>query len=214
VLQILWIGTHLGEKWSQRATRARHGRTTRHDRPCRCGRSGRCGRPWQVRPILPGAAGPAPCHVLSLEHFLPRVHNLDERDLSRKRRFDRVCPPLQPINHYNRHSKSILSVTKRRRFIPRLKGGSAAPPNRHIGQNRRKEPTLNRLRSKDQERPSQRRWIIGPATPPHPAAPMKMGPRPQPTSLTYKRSLTPAGSHTPRWSISFPLFSSLRVGLL
>jgi hypothetical protein len=71
-------------------------------------------------------------------------------------------PPLRPINRYNRHSKAILSVTKRRRFIPRLRGGStaprepAAPPNRHTGQNRRKEPTLNRLRSKDQERPSQR----------------------------------------------------------
>jgi hypothetical protein len=38
VLQILWTGTHLGKKWSQRATRARHGRTNRHDRPCRCGR--------------------------------------------------------------------------------------------------------------------------------------------------------------------------------
>jgi hypothetical protein len=37
-----------------------------------------------------GAAGPAPCHILSPEHFLPRVHNLDERDLSRKCRFDRM----------------------------------------------------------------------------------------------------------------------------
>jgi hypothetical protein len=53
-----------------------------------------------------------------------------------------------------------------------------------------------------------RRWIIGSA------APIKMGSRPQPTSLTYKRSRTPAGSHTPRRSISFPLFSSLRVGLV
>jgi hypothetical protein len=59
--------------------------------------------------------------------------------------------------------RAILSVTKRRRFIPRLRGGPdaprgpAAPPNRHTGQYRRKEPTLNRLGSKDQERerPSQ-----------------------------------------------------------
>jgi hypothetical protein len=50
---------------------------------------------------------------------------------------------------------AILSVTKRRRFIPWLRGGPAAPPNRHTGQNQCKEPTLNRLRSKDQERPSQ-----------------------------------------------------------
>jgi hypothetical protein len=59
-----------------------------------------------------------------------------------------------------------------------------------------------------------RRWIIGLAAPPHPAAPMKMGPQAQPTSLTYKRSLTPAGLNTQRWSISFPLFCSLRVGLV
>jgi hypothetical protein len=39
---------------------------------------------------MPGATGLAPCHVLGPEHFLPRVHNLDERDLSRKRRFDRM----------------------------------------------------------------------------------------------------------------------------
>jgi hypothetical protein len=31
----------------------------------------------------------------------------------------------------------------------------AAPPNRHTGNNRHKELTLNRLRSMDQERPSQ-----------------------------------------------------------
>jgi hypothetical protein len=43
-----------------------------------------------------------------------------------------------------------------------------------------------------------RRWIIGPAAPPHPATPMKMGPHAQPTSLTYKRSLTPAGLNTLR----------------
>jgi hypothetical protein len=36
------------------------------------------------------AVGPASCHVLGPEHFLPRMHNLDERDLSRKHRFDRM----------------------------------------------------------------------------------------------------------------------------
>jgi hypothetical protein len=64
-------------------------------------------------------------------------------------------PPLRPINCHNRHSKAILSVTKRRWFILRLRGGPAAPPNSHTGQNRRKEPILNRIGSKDQERPSQ-----------------------------------------------------------
>jgi hypothetical protein len=44
----------------------------------------------QVRPALPGAAGPALCHVHGPKHFLPRVHNLDERDLSKKCRFDRM----------------------------------------------------------------------------------------------------------------------------
>jgi hypothetical protein len=66
VLQFLWIGTHLGGKWSQCATRARHGRTTRHGRPCRCGRPGKCGRPcWcsrpcQVQPHLPRATSSVP----------------------------------------------------------------------------------------------------------------------------------------------------------
>jgi hypothetical protein len=45
---------------------------------------------WQVRSALPGAAGPAPCHVLTPEHFLPHVHNLYEQDLSRKCRFDQM----------------------------------------------------------------------------------------------------------------------------
>jgi hypothetical protein len=29
---------------------------------------------------LAGAATPAPCHVFGPNHFLPRVHNLDEQD--------------------------------------------------------------------------------------------------------------------------------------
>jgi hypothetical protein len=53
VLQFLWIGTHLGG--NQRATRARHSRTTRHGRPCRCSWPYRCGWPYQVRPHLPRA---------------------------------------------------------------------------------------------------------------------------------------------------------------
>jgi hypothetical protein len=32
----------------------------------------------QARPALPGAAAPAPCHVLGPKHFLPYVHNLHE----------------------------------------------------------------------------------------------------------------------------------------
>jgi hypothetical protein len=158
------------------------------------------------------------------------VHNLDEQDLSRKRRFDiewmklwslgSMGPPLRLTNCHNHHSKSILSVTKWRRFIPWLRGGpaasrgSTAPPNRHttktVARNQPSTASGARIRSVQVKR----QWIIGPAAPPHPATPMKMGPHPQPTSLTYKRSLTPAGSHTPRRSITFQLFTSLRVGLV
>jgi hypothetical protein len=68
-------------------------------------------------------------------------------------------PPLRAINRHNCHSKAILSVPERRRFIPRHRGGSAAPLNRHADRNRLKLPTFNRLRSKDQERPS--RKVVG-----------------------------------------------------
>jgi hypothetical protein len=57
-------------------------------------------------------------------------------------------------------------------------------------------------------------WIIGLVAPLDPAAPAILGPHAQPTSLTYKRSLTPTGLSTQRKSISFPLFCSLRVGLV
>jgi hypothetical protein len=59
VLQFLWTGTQLGG-WSQRDTRARHGRTTKHGRPYRCVHPGRCGRPCQVRPHLPCATSLVP----------------------------------------------------------------------------------------------------------------------------------------------------------
>jgi hypothetical protein len=129
-------------------------------------------------------------------------------------------PPLRSINRHNRHSKSILSVTKRRRFIQWLRGGPAAPrglaapPNCHTGQKQCKEPTLNRLRSKDQERPRKEAVDHKAAAPLDPSAPVIFGSHAQPTSLTYKRSLTPAGLNTPRKSISFPLFCSLRVGFV
>jgi hypothetical protein len=70
-------------------------------------------------------------------------------------------PPLRPINRHNRHSETIVSVTEQRRFIPRLRGGPATPrgsaarPNRRADQIRLKLPTFNRLRSKNQEHPSQ-----------------------------------------------------------
>jgi hypothetical protein len=69
-------------------------------------------------------------------------------------------PLVRLINRHNRHSKAILGIPERRRFITRLGIGPAAPrgptapPNRHTGRNRPKAPTLNRLRSSDQRCPS------------------------------------------------------------
>jgi hypothetical protein len=77
---------------------------------------------------------------------------------------------------------------------------------------RNQPSTASRARTRSVQ--VKRRWIIGPAAALDPAASMKMGPHTQLTSLTYKRSLTPAGSNTHRWSISFPLFCSLRVELV
>jgi hypothetical protein len=122
----------------------------------------------QVQPALPGAAASAPWHVSGPMHLLSSEHNLDERDGPRKRRFDQMdevritwingstCPADQPPQP---HSKAILGVPERRRFItrhgvrPATPRGPTAPPNRHTGRNRPKERTLNRLRSSDQERP-------------------------------------------------------------
>jgi hypothetical protein len=62
-------------------------------------------------------------------------------------------PLVRPINHHNCHSQAILGIPERRRFITRHGVWATAPPNRHIGRNRPKEPTLNRLRSSEQEHP-------------------------------------------------------------
>jgi hypothetical protein len=120
-------------------------------------------------------------------------------------------PPLRPINRHYRHSKSIMSVSKRRWFIPRPRGGPlhlpTTIPTKTNVRNRPSTASGARIRSVQVKR----RWIIGPTAPPHPAVPIIMGQRPQSTSLTYKRSLTPTESNTMRWSISFPLFCSFRV---
>jgi hypothetical protein len=111
VLQFLWIGTHLGGKRNQRATRARHGRTTTHGRSCRCG------RPCQLRPHLPRATSPV------LITFFPVcttwMNEIDQGNVSliewmKLWSLGSMGPPLRPINHHNRHSKTILSVTRRR----------------------------------------------------------------------------------------------------
>jgi hypothetical protein len=54
-------------KRNQRATRARHDRTTRHDRPCRCGRPDSCGQPCRC-----GSTCPVP-HIRSESSLSPRA---------------------------------------------------------------------------------------------------------------------------------------------
>jgi hypothetical protein len=69
-------------------------------------------------------------------------------------------PLVRPVNRHNYHSKAILGVLERRRFIQRHRGGpaalrgSVAPSNRSADRNRHKIPTFNLLTSKDQEHPS------------------------------------------------------------
>jgi hypothetical protein len=150
VLQFLWTGTHLGEKmestWRMSQARPHH-----QARPA-----------LQVRPALPRATSSVPntsfpvCTTWMKEIYQGNVGLIEWMKLWS---LGSMGPPLRPINGHNCHSKSILSITKWRRFIPRLRGGPVAPrgpatpTNCHTGQNRWKEPTLNRLRSKDQERP-------------------------------------------------------------
>jgi hypothetical protein len=120
---------------------------------------------WQVRPVLPGAAAPAramsPVQVKSFPACTTWMNKIDQGNIGliewmKLRSLRSMGPPLQPINRHNHHSKTILSVTEQRRFIPRLRGAPAAPPNRHADQSRLKLPTFNRFRCKDQERPSQK----------------------------------------------------------
>jgi hypothetical protein len=61
VLQFLWTSTHLDGK----------GTNVPHE-------LGTSTPPGTVGPA--GAAAPTPCHVFGPNHFLPGVHNLDERD--------------------------------------------------------------------------------------------------------------------------------------
>jgi hypothetical protein len=144
----------------------------------------------QVRPALPGAAAPAPWLVLGPMHLSSPagttwMNEIDQGNVGliewmRLGSFESMGPLVRPFNRHNRHSKAVLGVPERRWFITRHGVGPAAPPNRHTGRNRPKEPTLNRLRSSDQERPrweavdhraghtpwSSRTWDIGPLTQP------------------------------------------------
>jgi hypothetical protein len=59
-------------------------------------------------------------------------------------------PLVGLINRHNRHSQVILGVPERRQCITRHEGGRATPIHPRAGRNRRKELTINRLRSSDQ----------------------------------------------------------------
>jgi hypothetical protein len=66
-------------------------------------------------------------------------------------------PLVRLLNRHNRHLEGILGVLERGPCIIRHRGGPtaptgpAAPINRRTRQNRPKEPTYNRHRSRDQE---------------------------------------------------------------
>jgi hypothetical protein len=64
---------------------------------------------------------------------IERKHHFDQMDEAEITWINGSTPPA--INCHNRHSKAIMSVTKQRRFISRLRVGPAAPPNHHTGQN-------------------------------------------------------------------------------
>jgi hypothetical protein len=123
-------------------------------------------------------------------------------------------PLVRPFNRHNRHFKTILGVPERRRFIPRhLEGRPHLPTVITCETNPRNRPSTASgavIRSVQGER----WWIIGSAAPLDPTAPVILGPCTQLTSLSYKRHLALTGMETQRWSITFPHFCSLTVGLV
>jgi hypothetical protein len=107
-------------------------------------------------------------------------------------------PPLRLINRHNRHSKIILSVTKQRRFIPRLEVGRphlegrphlpTAIPAKTDARNRPSTVSGARIRSVQVKR----RWIIGSAAPLDLAVPMEIGSRPQPNGQPHLPTAIPS----------------------
>jgi hypothetical protein len=180
-------------KRNQCATRARHDRTTRHGRPCRCGRT--C---------------PVP-RLRSESHRSPRAQLEWTRLIKETSVWSNIwsCDQLDQWVHLSGRS-TATTVIPRPSWASLSEGGSSHGI--EVGQphleGRPHLPTVVPTETDSSYQPStasgvrirsvevKRRWIIGPAAPPHPDAPMKMAPRAQPTSLTYKRSLTPAGTNT------------------
>jgi hypothetical protein len=82
-------------------------------------------------------------------------------------------PLVRPFNCHNRHSKAILGVPERRRFItchkdgPATPRGPTAPPNHHAGRNRPSTASGAVIRGIKGER----QWITRSVVPLDPAAP-------------------------------------------
>jgi hypothetical protein len=131
-----------------------------------------------------------------------------------------VGPLVRSINRHNLHPKVILGVQSEggsshstEQGWPHLEGQLHLPtviPGETDPRNRPSTASGAVIRSVQGERP----WITGPAAPLDPTAPVILGPCAQPTSLAYKRHLTLTRMDTQHWSISFPLFCSIRVGLV
>jgi hypothetical protein len=115
---------------------------------------------------------------------------------------------------HNRHSKAVMSVPVRRRFLQWHRGGPTAPPHRRADRDRHKILTFNRLMCKVQECLSREAVDHRANRTSSSGHTYENGPTRSSTSLAYKRSLTPAGTDIQRWSISFPHFCSVRVGLV
>jgi hypothetical protein len=211
VLQFLWTCAHSGGN----GTNVPHDRGTTGPAgaadPAKCDRT--CPMPRPRSQTLP-----SPCAQLGWRRFIkemsvwPNGWSCDHLDqwvqLSGWSTTTTVIPRPSWASPSEGGSSHGLEVG-----WPHLEGRThlqTAIPAKTDAKNRPSTASRARIRSVQVKR----QWIIGLAAPLDLTAPMKMGPRAQPTSLTYKRSLTPARSNTQHWSISFPLFCSLRVGLV
>jgi hypothetical protein len=187
VLQFLWTCTHLGGE-EPTCTWGRHGW------PCRCGHPSRCGRT---------------CLMLRLRsESLPSPHaQLGWTSLIKETSVwlnGWSCDHLDQWVHLSGRS-TATTVIPRPSWASLSEGGSShdlevGRPHLEV---RPHLPTTVPTKTDWSYRPStasgarirsiqvKRRWIIGSVAPPHQAAPTKMGPHAQPTSLTYKRASHP-----------------------
>jgi hypothetical protein len=215
VLQFLWTGTHLGGE----GTNVPHELGT-------AGPPGTTGLAGAANPA--GAVGPA---RWGCTYPVPRPQSQSSPSSRAQLGWTRLIkemldwPNGWSCNHLDQWvllsgRSTATTVIPRQSWASPSKGGSSQVGWPYL-EGRPQVSTAITAKIDARNRPStasgarirsievKRQWIIGPATPLDPATPVKMGPRAQPTSLTYKRSLTTAGSNTQRWSISFHYFIHL-----